>query len=448
MTPEPADSLSPSSASSTKAPGADVQKYLANAIRVLGSAQTLCSGTSNDIESVKTRLAEFQKRTAKLRFLGDCVEQQAHFLLNTILKHNIGQGIIQNEWSENILHDLVDVMTKWQGEITSQIEHLSSIQNVLLPRGATHGGNEQPSNKMLSDYISVENANLLQSDLNEIPVIQKHMSSIMEQYDEMRKRVQEKIIKKRLVDIRHSLNSQFAADNSEMVLLCDVYTDQLSQLELDVVNFLGSLTAHFDKCEMLNNFIDEESNSTLDHQEFQELLQVVRNDDKDVETILDSLRDIVGDIEKFIPEIMELLVTKEEKQQSLHKTIDNVIASLTKNSEYLSVFADISDLIIKYKDRCLEDIEMIKTLREFYGNFEHSYENLIVEANRRKKTAENMKEIIKKCQMDLEHLDAEDNAARRKFLELYGNYLPEDIWPNEIDDFSPLYSLESSVREL
>ena len=443
MTP---DSTSPISISGATGVRVEVHDYLKNAIDVLSRAQVLCSDTSSDIVQVNNRLAEFQRRTARLRFLGDCVEQQAHFLLNTILKRKIGEGIIQHEWSENILHNLVDVMSKWQGEITAQITHLSGITNVLLQPKEGQSDDETETRKKLSDYISVENANVLQTDLNEIPVIQRHMTNIMEQYDEMRKRVQDKIIKKRLVDIKHILSSQFSVDNSEIILLCDHSADQLSQLELDLVNFLGSLTAHFDKCQMLEDHINKPTESRLNSHEFQELLGVVQNDDNDVGSILNSLNEIVTDVKKFIAETTQLLSKKEDQQRKLHSTINNVISSLTKNSEYLSVFADISDLIMKYKERCLEDTEMIKTLREFYGNFERSYENLIVEANRRKKCANSMKSVIEKCQRDLQKLDEEDATARKEFLENYGNYLPEDIWPNEIDNFSPLYSLEYNVR--
>ena len=112
------------------------------------------------------------------------------------------------------------------------------------------------------------------------------------------------------------------------------------------------------------------------------------------------------------------------------------------------IFNDISTLINTFRNACVLDISNTKELCHFYQQFEFSYQNLLHEIDRRKTVATEMATVIKSCQNRLNQLNEDDQKCRSEFLQQNGDFLPENIWPGKIDDFSPLFSLEYTVKDL
>ncbi|CAB4256193.1 similar to Saccharomyces cerevisiae YLR423C ATG17 Scaffold protein responsible for phagophore assembly site organization [Maudiozyma barnettii] len=436
--------VSPSeSALSIETFGEEIAKYFDNATKILVEAQTLGNSANTKVTEIKEESSILQQNISKLKFLYNCIEKQLHLLLDIILKKYIGGKVIDTEWSKNILVDLVNLMKYWQDEIDQEIENLSKIKNVLV-------SNSSEDDKYLCDYISIDDVNSLQDKLLEIPVIQKHISNIRIQYKGMVRRIDEKIANKSLKELKAILEDKFEQNNNnDMLLLNETYPEQLIQLEMDLINFLGSLTAHFDKCQLLKGYLENKgSDNSLDYTGFNNLLEIVRNDDKELNSIFASLCDIIDDIDKCLPEYKHLIESKTVDQHDLHIKMNKVISSLSKNYEYLSIFKDIMNLIDLYKDSCLKEIKTVSELRDFYASFENSYKSLLQEVERRKTYSKEMEQIINDCKTKLETLNDRDQMERRDFLEKHGNFLPENIWPNEIEELTPLYTLDYSIKHL
>lgn len=436
------------SAISVETYGEEINKYLSNATKTLVDAQTLGSEINIKLNKVKSESIKLQQRISKLKFLYNCIEKQTHFLLQVILIQYLGEKIIKKDWLQYVMIDLVQSMEFWDNKINDQIEKLSKIENKLVEAVPT---NDEPNrSKALSDYISTEEANTLKEKLAEIPVIEKHISNIKMQYESMVTKIADKIINKSLRELNQTLRNKFEQDNSnDMRLLNEKYPEQLIQLEEDLINFFDSLTAHFDKCQLLKNYLESKgSDSNLNYTGFNELIIVVRNDDKELGSIFKSLCEIVNDMDNFIPDYLQLIHLKDTEQKEIHDRMNKLIANLARNSEYLSIFKDIIGLIDIYRTGCLKEIETIKELTDFYVNFEKSYESLLQEVHRRKNYAQQMAQIIQECKGKLERLNIQDQNQRQEFLQKNGNYLPENIWPNEIDDLTPLYTLDYDIKKV
>lgn len=419
----------------------EVNSYLKNATKVLVEAQTLCSDTNKRITIIKDNVSILQKNISKLRFLYNCLEKQGNFLLNGILKKNIGENLITKEWSNFILVDLVNQMRQWQKRIDDQVAKLDNIENTL---------NSNQTRNFLGDYISRDNVDILNEKLNEIPIIQKHIATIKLQYNDMLRKVNEKLIKKNMKEVKIELEVKFdQSSNQDMILLNETYSEQIVQLEEDLVSFLDSLTDHFDKCQLLKSYLDGKgSSASLNYNEFNDLFEVVEKDDKELDSILVSLCDIIDDVDKILPKYNELIDKKVKDKDELNSKMTKIINYFDKNAEYLVIFKDIAKLISLYKNSCLKDIQMVKELKDFYTNFEKSYDNLINEVQRRRNYSNKVQDIIDDCKRKLETLNTDDLKERQQFLEKNGNFLPENIWPNEIDDLAPLYTLQYSIKKL
>lgn len=436
------------SAISVETYGEEINKYLNNATKTLVDAQTLGNEINVKLSQVKSESTKLQQRISKLKFLYNCIDKQAHFLLQIILKEYVGEKIIKKDWLQYVMIDLVETMKFWDGKINEQIERLSKIENKLVQVDPSNG--ESHCNKVLSDYISTEEANTLQGKISEIPIIEKHITNIRTQYESMFAKISDKIINKNLRDLKQTLQNKFEQDNdNDMLLLNEKFPEQLIQLEEDLINFFDSLTDHFDKCQLLKNYLESKgSGSNLNYAGFNELIIVVRNDDKELGSIFNSLCEIINDMENFIPEYLQLIHLKDTEQEGAHNKMNKMIANLARNSEYLSIFKDIIGLIDTYKTGCLKEIETIKELTDFYINYEKSYGSLLQEVQRRKNYAQQMTQIMQECQDKLERLNIQDQNQRQEFLQKNGNYLPENIWPNEIDDLTPLYTLDYDIKKV
>ena len=59
-----------------------------------------------------------------------------------------------------------------------------------------------------------------------------------------------------------------------------------------------------------------------------------------------------------------------------------------------------------------------------------------------------MSVIVSECQAKLHTLHVQDQKSRQSFLAENANYLPETIWPGKIDDLTPLYSLDFTIKDV
>ncbi|EJS42629.1 atg17p [Saccharomyces arboricola H-6] len=413
----------------------DVQKFVNNARKTLTDAQLLCSSANQRIVDIKKKLSSCHLSISRLNFLVISLREQGKFLYVAILKESIGRKLIQKQWSQVVLVALVDEMKHWQYEIATKVARLGSIVNEL---NVTEEDVTDPPK--LGDYISRENINLLNEKLKEVPVIERQIENITLQYENMVKKVNKELIETKLADTIRKFQSKFGIDKSRETDVAEQFSRELTDLEKDLVEIMNSLTQHFDKTLLLQD-------KKVDNEERESLFKVVQGDDQELFNITKTLHEIIDDVDGTILNLDQFLQAKINDKAEIHGEVSEIINDFNRNLEYLVIFKDISNLIDTFKNSCTQDIQITKELCEFYDSFEVSYSNLILEAQRRKEVAKNMKTILKDCKKKLEDLNAQDQQERQNFIAENGTYLPETIWPSKIDDFSSLYTFDYNVKD-
>ncbi|QLG71652.1 hypothetical protein HG535_0B06980 [Zygotorulaspora mrakii] len=416
----------------------ELDSFVVNARKTLTEAQVLCQEASMRIFDVKQKLSRWQQDVSKLKFMISCIQRQSDFLYKNVLKIGIGENLIKTEWSQIVLVDLIRSMKYWQNELSTRITRLDGINNGLISH-SEHKEDDSPRN--LGDFIPRENVHILDERLKEIPIIRRQIDNIKSQYANMVKKVSEQLMLTKLVNLESSFRKSFSLEVTGSREFGEEYLEEMTNLEHELVEYLNSLTDHFDKCQNLRNINSEKQIN-------KDLLEIVTKDNAELSSVLDTLRDTVKDVDQIILKLTNTLEKKTMDIMSIHGTINKIINELCKHQEYLAIFKDISELISTFKETCLEEIQVTKELCEFYENFESSYYNLVAEAERRRSVAIEMSKIVSECEEKLRNLDTTDHKMREIFLEKNGNYLPETIWPGQIDDFSPLYSLQYSIKDV
>lgn len=407
------------------------EQLIENARRTLIKAQNLCQNSNIKLSSVMTTVSEWQRYRSKLQFVTECIQAQGDFLLNDILIKGIGSGLIDNEWSTVVLTELVKEMEHWQKILVERIEKLDNISNDL--------DNEQHSK--LGDFISRESVRTLQEKLKEVPVIRKQVDSIKSQYQIMLRKIRNQLLGSKIYKLKMEFEDSFGLDCKDTIKIEENFASEVRHMEQELVEFLRSFTDHFDKCKMLVN-------TELSDEDKNDLFKIVQRDDSELDSIMHVLEEAADEVISFTTEAKAFLNQKEEEKEVLKASIGKLLMELKKHEEYLSVFEGISNLIEKFKSSCMQDIQEAKELHQFYEKFEESYYSLLKEVKRRKDVASKMSRILQNCETQLRDLNFADIKERQAFLLENGNYLPENIWPGEIDDLSPLFTLEYQIRKI
>lgn len=179
-----------------------------------------------------------------------------------------------------------------------------------------------------------------------------------------------------------------------------------------------------------------------------ELYKIVEKDDEELPSILNTVKEVINDVNISLNKSRKFLTEKENIVHHVKSKINKILGDLKKYNEYLIVFQDIYNLINNFKKSCKQDMKIIHELFNFYEQFQKSYKNLLKEADRRRQVSLEIQSILRKCENKLKKLEIEDISNRKRFLEDNGNFLPGNIWPNEIDNFESLYTIEYSIKKL
>lgn len=412
----------------------DLELFVSSARKTLVEAQVLCQEASMRISGAKGSLFQWQQDISKLKFMISCLKSQAEFLYNCILKSEIGENLIRNEWSQGLLVELIGQMKHWQGQLGDRLYRLDNIDNELV----------EPDDKgervRLGDFIPKENAHILDERLKEIPIIRRQIDSIRSQYADMTRKVQNQLMQSKMTDVESLFDKNFGS-STDSIELSETYLTEMTNLEHELVEYLNSLTDHFDKCKMLQE-------NDLQDQNRQELLEIVTRDHSELGSVLTTLRDTIEDVDHLLVKFKNNLEKNMVSGNQLRSEMNKIINEFHKYQEYLTIFKDISELISTFRETCLQEIQVAQELCEFYESFEASYYNLIEEAKRRRSVAKEMAKVLAECEHKLQSLNTQDHEVREKFLAENGNFLPETIWPGKIDDFAPLYSLQYSIKDI
>lgn len=428
----------------------NLKHYLNNAINYLVEAQSICYDCSLKINTQRKQLSGWQNKVRKIVFIQDCIIKQSEYLYENVLHGRIENSLLKGEWSEDSLNQLTEDMKFWQNKIEEKMKELKNTENVLV----------KPQNKndavTLADYVTGENITLLRDKIEEIPSIKKHINNIHIQYDELNSTIKNKLIDNRLKELKSLIRKELNPySNKDLISMFTLYPKQLSDLEDDLGTILLSLTNHFDRCKMLfengqkkENNSDSLADNKKESNNYMELYKIVEKDDEELPSILNTVKEVINDVNISLNKSRKFLTEKENIVHHVKSKINKILGDLKKYNEYLIVFQDIYNLINNFKRSCKQDMKIIHELFNFYEQFQKSYKNLLKEADRRRQVSLEIQSILRKCENKLKKLEIEDISNRKRFLEDNGNFLPGNIWPNEIDNFEPLYTIEYSIKKL
>ncbi|SCV02678.1 LAMI_0H01860g1_1 [Lachancea mirantina] len=406
----------------------EIEALRQNARNFLTDAQELCQQSDTKLMNLKLKIQNEQKHRTKLQFIITGIKCQVEFLLNNILVKEIGENLIEHEWCENVLGDLVQEMEFWHNAIYKKIEHLGKVPNVLA------GGKS-----FLGDYVAQESNGMLRDKLSEIPVIKAQVENIRKQYDLMVHKVRNQLLDTKVRGTIGDFNVCYSAESKNSATLDHAFPDEKERMEKELVSFLNSFTDHFDKCNLLCEDLPAVDSIAL--------FEIVKRDDSELASIYELLEETASEVSSLYDEIMSILQEREEGRHRLMTSTSKLFQESRKHEEYLSVFKGISDLVQRFKDTCMEELQQVIELNTFYDKFEKSYANLLNEVNRRKQVSHKLSKILKSCEDALQEVNAKDINARQTFLSENGQYLPETIWQDKIDDMKPLYSMHYEVRD-
>ncbi|QLQ79912.1 hypothetical protein HG537_0C05610 [Torulaspora globosa] len=413
----------------------DLELYVSSARKTLVEAQVLCQEASMRISGAKGCLFEWQQDISRMKFMLGCLKSQAQFLYQCILKFEIGENLIKNEWSQGLLVQLIGRMKHWQDQLGDRLDRLDHIDNELVET-EVDGGSVR-----LGDFIPKENAHILDERLKEIPIIRRQIDNIRSQYADMTRKVQDQLLETKMKNLESLFEKNFGSSSIESIELSETYLTEMTNLEHELVEYLNSLTDHFDKCKLLQE-------NDLQGQNRQELLEIVTRDHGELNSVLVTLRDTIKDVDELLVKFKSNLDKNMISGNQIRSEMNKIINDFHKYQEYLTIFKDISELITTFRETCLQEIQVAQELCDFYENFEASYYKLLEEAKRRHSVAQEMANVLREAEGKLQNLHQQDHEIRKKFLAENGNFLPETIWPGKIDDFAPLYSLQYTIKDI
>ncbi|KAH3899990.1 related to Autophagy-related protein 17 [Saccharomycodes ludwigii] len=411
------------------------EELLNNATSILLRSQALCGDANNTLNQVKHKLNEWDKSYNKHTFALNCITNQCKLLETTILKIEVGSKLIETKWKKEVFQKLFSDLIEWQNELNLKFKKLQDTPYTLGKKNFETSENTIPKSngkKTLADFVSVENLEVLQKRLADIPVLKQQVNLIEGKYKFILNKVSKNLKSEKLENLTTLIDVQYSEENLASI---QKFSDNIEAVELDLTNFLNSITSHFDKCNML---LKDDT-----------LYSVVADDDLKLDSIFGSLNEIINDVFQISDDVTNFFIEKgiNKRKGEIKTSMSNIVDEFIKFESHLNIFIGLSDIVDQYKSDCSIELDSIKELCSYYEKFISSYHSLLQEVERRREVAIQMEKIMTACKEKLQLLNEQDSQARRLFLQENGDYLPENIWPNGISDLDPLYTINFSVKK-
>ena len=166
----------------------------------------------------------------------------------------------------------------------------------------------------------------------------------------------------------------------------------------------------------------------LSEEERTEMLQVLENDATQVDDVVAELREHLNEMETKHEAILEHVaaLTAEYRSTTAAFTIlENISTHLPG---YILSSSDFKLHWEETKQQIREQLEDLEGMRVFYENYHASYDSMILEVHRRKKSEDKVKAIIRKAMEQIEEESQLDMRERVAFKGDVGDYIPQDLW--------------------
>ncbi|KAH0833617.1 hypothetical protein AYO21_10923 [Fonsecaea monophora] len=184
----------------------------------------------------------------------------------------------------------------------------------------------------------------------------------------------------------------------------------------------------------------------MNEEERLEMLQVLENDAQEVDEVVMELQDRSAEMEAHLDRIHQWC----ERQENAYADVATAFKLLEKISGRLSGYvAEIARQALKWneeKAKIEDGIGGMEELCEYYANFLHAYDGLIVEVARRRTVKKQMERVVAEAHAQLEQMYDSDQQLRLEFKNDLGEYLPSDIWSG-VNTLPPRYSISRIDEE-
>lgn len=166
----------------------------------------------------------------------------------------------------------------------------------------------------------------------------------------------------------------------------------------------------------------------MSEEERTQMLQVLENDAAQVEDVVAELREHLSEMETKHESILEhvsALSAEYSSTTAAFTILENISAHLPgytmSSSDFRLHWEETKQLIH-------EQLEDLEGMRVFYENYHASYDAMILEVHRRKKSEDKVKAIMRKAMDQIEEESAIDMRERVAFKGDVGDYIPQDLW--------------------
>jgi len=166
----------------------------------------------------------------------------------------------------------------------------------------------------------------------------------------------------------------------------------------------------------------------LSEEERAEMLQVLENDAAQVDDVVAELREHLNEMEtkhEAILEHVSALTAEYSSTTAAFAILENISAHLPG---YIISSSDFRLHWEETKQQIRDQLEDLEGMRVFYENYHASYDALIMEVHRRKKSEDKVKAIIRKAMEQIEEESALDTRERIAFKGDVGDFIPQDLW--------------------
>ncbi|KIW14866.1 hypothetical protein PV08_07651 [Exophiala spinifera] len=178
----------------------------------------------------------------------------------------------------------------------------------------------------------------------------------------------------------------------------------------------------------------------MNEEERTEMLQVLENDANEVDEVVMELQDRHAEMEAQLDRIAQW----REQQEIVYADVTTAFRLMDKISGRLSGYvAETARHASRWneeKAKIEDGIGGMEELCDYYANFLHAYDGLIVEVDRRRAAKKAMERVVAQAHGQLDQLYESDRQLRIKFRENLGEYLPGDIWPG-VNDLPPRFEI-------
>ncbi|KAJ9614427.1 hypothetical protein H2200_002563 [Cladophialophora chaetospira] len=177
-----------------------------------------------------------------------------------------------------------------------------------------------------------------------------------------------------------------------------------------------------------------------------EMLQVLENDSQEVDEVVMELQDRNAEMEARLEKIHQW----RERQENIYADVISAFKLLdkisTRLSGYVAETARYATRWTEEKAKIEDGIGGMEELCEYYANFLHAYDGLIVEVARRRTVKKQMERIVAEAHTQLEQMYEADQQLRMEFKTDHGEYLPSDIWTG-VNTLPPKYAIAKADEE-